>query len=68
MSFWNTSTIPKLGEIEFSKFKQYFDIHITYTDLIPFMPGNGDPSTGVLFGEGIPILNFTKDPNIYSKR
>lgn len=32
------------------------------------MPGNGDPRTGMLFGEGIPILNFTKDPTIYSKR
>jgi hypothetical protein len=31
------------------------------------MPGNGDPRTGVLFGEGIPLLNFAKDPTIYSK-
>ena len=68
MSFWNTSTIPNLVETEFSKFMPYFDTYITHTGLIRYMPGNGDPSTGVLFGEEIPILNFAKDPTIYSKR
>lgn len=43
--------MPNLVETEFLKFKRYFDTYITHTGLICYMPGNGDPSTGVLFGE-----------------
>jgi hypothetical protein len=67
MSIWNTSINLNLVETEFLKFKPYFDTYITHTGLIRSMPGNGDPRTGVLFGEGIPLLNFAKDPTIYSK-